>query len=166
VVPSQQPIGHDVASHTHEPLALHSWPCAHAAHMLPAAPHVLLFDVWQAPASLQQPVQPAPPQEQDWLSQDWPVAHVTHFAPPEPHSPGTFPLAHRPLESQQPAAHVAGPQGPPSVAAFVASPDASEITWASAVESSAGPASEASEVAAVESNPVFPSVGPRLASPE
>jgi hypothetical protein len=72
-VPWQQPIGHEVASHTHEPVELHSCPCAQAAHAAPAPPHDVVFDVWHAPASSQQPVQPVPPQEQAWLSQAWPV---------------------------------------------------------------------------------------------
>ncbi len=39
VLPLQQPAGHEVASHTHRPLALHSWPVVHAAQAAPPAPH-------------------------------------------------------------------------------------------------------------------------------
>ena len=38
-LPLQQPAGHEVASHTHRPLALHSWPVVHAAQAAPPAPH-------------------------------------------------------------------------------------------------------------------------------
>jgi len=41
--PLQQPFGHDVASHTHWPVALHSVPDGHGAHAAPALPHELMF---------------------------------------------------------------------------------------------------------------------------
>jgi hypothetical protein len=40
VLPLQHPVGHDVASHTHWPVAvLHSCVGAHTEHAAPAAPH-------------------------------------------------------------------------------------------------------------------------------
>jgi hypothetical protein len=40
VLPLQQPMGQDVASHTHWPVVvLHSWPALHAPQAAPAAPH-------------------------------------------------------------------------------------------------------------------------------
>ena len=36
--PLQQPLGHEVASQTHFPVALHSWPDAHAAQLAPPVP--------------------------------------------------------------------------------------------------------------------------------
>jgi hypothetical protein len=40
VLPLQHPCGHEVASHTHAPVALlHSWPATHAAHVAPPVPH-------------------------------------------------------------------------------------------------------------------------------
>ncbi len=39
-LPLQQPVGHEVASHTHCPVVLlHSWPVPQAPHAAPAAPH-------------------------------------------------------------------------------------------------------------------------------
>ena len=38
VLPLQQPFGHDAASHTHAPLALHAWPEAQAPQVAPAVP--------------------------------------------------------------------------------------------------------------------------------
>ena len=41
--PLQQPFGHEVASHTHWPVELHSVPDGHAAHAAPALPHEFMF---------------------------------------------------------------------------------------------------------------------------
>lgn len=39
MLPLQQPLGHEVASHTHLPVVvLHSWPPAHAPHDAPPVP--------------------------------------------------------------------------------------------------------------------------------
>ncbi len=59
VPPLQQPFAHEVASHTHWPLALHSSPVAHAAHLAPPAPHVPLDC---APYAVHVPL--APPEQQ------------------------------------------------------------------------------------------------------
>jgi hypothetical protein len=40
---SQQPFGHDVASQTHTPLPLHSWPVAHPEQDAAPVPHEM-FD--------------------------------------------------------------------------------------------------------------------------
>jgi hypothetical protein len=38
VPPLQQPLGHEVASQTHCPVALHSWPVPQAAQLAPPVP--------------------------------------------------------------------------------------------------------------------------------
>jgi hypothetical protein len=84
----QQPFGHEVASHAHCPLAVHSRPIAHALHVAPAAPH----DVLDSPASashvllmVQQPGHDVPPQAHAPPEHPSPVPHVLHAAPPVPH---------------------------------------------------------------------------------
>jgi hypothetical protein len=43
VVPSQQPVGHEVASQTHVPLlVLHSWPTRQPPQATPPVPHITL----------------------------------------------------------------------------------------------------------------------------
>jgi hypothetical protein len=44
-------------------------------------------------------------------AQACPARHVAHAAPPPPHAPVVFPVWQRPVASQQPPAHVAGPHG-------------------------------------------------------
>ena len=39
MLPLQQPLGHDAASHTHAPAALHAWPVVHAPQLAPPVPH-------------------------------------------------------------------------------------------------------------------------------
>jgi hypothetical protein len=47
VLPLQQPLGHEVASHTQTPVVvLHSWPWSQGEHAAPAVPH----DVVDSPA--------------------------------------------------------------------------------------------------------------------
>ncbi len=38
VLPLQQPAGHEAASHTHWPAALHAWPLAQLAQLAPPVP--------------------------------------------------------------------------------------------------------------------------------
>lgn len=85
----QQPLGQDVASQTHCPLAvLHSWPTAHALQVAPLAPQ----EPFDSPDSgsqvmpLQQPVHEAPPHEQSPIVQSSPDPHVPQVAPPVPHA--------------------------------------------------------------------------------
>jgi len=40
--PLQHPLGHELASHTQLPVALHSWPAGHALHAAPPVPHEVL----------------------------------------------------------------------------------------------------------------------------
>jgi len=87
VPPLQQPLGHEVASQTHWPLPLHSWPKAHALHATPDAPHDELDSLEtgsHAPA-LQQPAQDAPPHVHAPPEHDSPVAHAPQAAPSMPH---------------------------------------------------------------------------------
>jgi hypothetical protein len=60
---SQHPFGHDAASHTQVPWALHSWCAAQGAQVPPLAPQALVEAVTQAPLE-QHPLQLAPPQLQ------------------------------------------------------------------------------------------------------
>ena len=93
MLPLQQPVGHEVASHTHSPVALlHSCPDKHPAQVAPPAPHEP-FDseayAWQVPLvpPLQQPLgQVLPSHEQTpvVLSQR-PFPQDPHAAPPFPH---------------------------------------------------------------------------------
>jgi hypothetical protein len=85
----QQPLGQEVASHTHWPVVLlHSCPEGHPAHVAPPAPHDV-FDsfarVSQVPAPMQQPEHPLLPQEHCPLLHVSPVPHALQEAPPVPH---------------------------------------------------------------------------------
>jgi hypothetical protein len=162
VLPSQHPLGHDVASHTHVPLLEHSWPFTQATHAAPGAPQAFVVDVTHAPLAEQQPVQ-VPSQEHAWLSQACWAAQVAHCAPPLPHSAAEVPRAHTPLESQQPPGQVAGPQPAASRAPLVASSDASGPEE-STVESSSGP--ESGRLEAITSWPDVASRDGSLASPD
>jgi hypothetical protein len=51
----QQPSLHEVASQTHTPAALHSWPAAHPTHAFPPAPQAVVDDVTHAPVESQHP---------------------------------------------------------------------------------------------------------------
>ena len=78
VPPLQQPLGHDVASHTHWPLLLsHSRPVPHPPQVAPLEPHELLLSL-ERPSHvvpLQQPAQTPPPQEQTPLEHACPPPH-------------------------------------------------------------------------------------------
>lgn len=108
VAPLQQPLGHDVESHTHAPLvgshrcpaehdvALHTHaPLAphagvapmHAAQAAPPAPHV---PPSSAPSAmhdepLQHPLHSKPPQVHAPEAHDWPLMQGAQAAPPLPH---------------------------------------------------------------------------------
>jgi hypothetical protein len=88
VVPLQQPPGQDVASHTHRPLVVsHSWPTAHAAHML-AVPQAALDS--EAYGTHVLPLQhpwghEVASQTQCPLRHSCPIAQEMHAAPAEPH---------------------------------------------------------------------------------
>lgn len=99
--PSQHPLGHDIASHTHM-LPLHRWPVEHAApepqpHE-PSARHTLLLVVLQF-----MHVPPSTPQLPD-------VGGATH-APPMQHPEGHETWSHTQLlpRHRWPAAHCAEP---------------------------------------------------------
>jgi hypothetical protein len=88
VVPLQQPLGHEVASQTHWPVALlHSSPPLQATQAAPPEPHDELDSLERAShvEPLQHPVQEPPPQLHVPLEQVSPVPHELHVAPPVPH---------------------------------------------------------------------------------
>ena len=90
-VPSavQQPLGHEVASHTHAPLDVsHSWPAGHATQATPLLPHVELFSlpVGSHVVPLQHPAHEAPPQLHAPSVHACPELHGVQAAPPVPHS--------------------------------------------------------------------------------
>ncbi len=107
----QQPCGHDDASHTQLPVALHSVPLPQALHAAPPVPHEVLLSlayVSQVPL-LQQPLHIEPPQVHCPVTQADPLAHAAHAAPPVPHSDVDWEpwSMHLPVESQQPLGHEA-----------------------------------------------------------
>ena len=86
-MPLQQPLGHEVASHTQVP-PLHSCPAGHDTQVLPVEPHWLLeLPVSQAPPE-QQPAHAEPLHVHAPLvvSQAWPDEHAPQAAPPAPQS--------------------------------------------------------------------------------
>ncbi len=96
VFPLQHPLGHDVASHTHWPLALHSCPgVAHESQTAPFVPHTV-FDCDPYPSH----VPPVPPLQQPFehvvalqehvpfVRSQTPLGHVPHAAPFVPHWDG------------------------------------------------------------------------------
>lgn len=88
--PLQHPLGQEVASQTHCPVAvLHSWPVGHAAHVAPFDPQ----DWFDSPDSgshvpppLQQPAHKPPPQLHIPFEHVFPVPQAPHVAPLLPHS--------------------------------------------------------------------------------
>jgi hypothetical protein len=108
---SQQPLGHEAASHTHLPWALHSWWVAQAAHEPPLAPQVVFDAVTQVPFE-QHPLQLVPPQLQAPPLQAWPEEHAPQAFPPEPQAlvDCADVATQLPPVSQQPFGHEAGVQ--------------------------------------------------------
>jgi hypothetical protein len=49
-------LGHELASQTHAPSALHSLPLAHGVQAAPPTPQVALVDVWHCPLVSQHPL--------------------------------------------------------------------------------------------------------------
>ena len=85
--PLQQPFGHDVASHTHWPVELHSVPDGHAAHATPELPQELMFS-WAYASHvplLQQPAHAVPPQLQLPLVHVEVAEQLPQLTPPVPH---------------------------------------------------------------------------------
>jgi hypothetical protein len=120
----QQPIGHDVALHTHCPEdVLHVCPEGQATHVTPLLPQDELDSIDSLsqlpppPPGVQQPLHPVKPQEHVPLLQFWNEPHAPHAAPPVPHSafdwadvathvvPSQHPLEHEaPSQTHTPAA--------------------------------------------------------------
>ncbi len=92
----QQPLGHEVASQTHCPVAsLHSWPVAHAPHVAPPVPHEPFDSLAYAshvPVTppLQQPLGQvlASQAHSPLVVSHRLLAHAAQVAPPAPHSDG------------------------------------------------------------------------------
>jgi hypothetical protein len=86
----QHPLGHEVESQTHCPVALlHSSFAPHCSHVAPPAPHEVLLSFARARQlpPLQQPVHDPPPQLHDPLEQVSPLPHGLQVAPLVPHWP-------------------------------------------------------------------------------
>jgi hypothetical protein len=84
----QQPAGHDVASQTHLPAELHSWPEGHAAHVAPLLPHEALDSpdsCSHTPRPVQQPAHAPPLHEHVPFEHESPLPHALQAAPPAPH---------------------------------------------------------------------------------
>ena len=56
MLPLQHPLGHEVASHAHEPALEQVWPVPHALHAAPPLPHVAFAEVLHWPVLSQQPL--------------------------------------------------------------------------------------------------------------
>jgi hypothetical protein len=86
-VASQQPPGHEVASHTHVPVPLHSCPCLQPTQAAPLTPHAAFVGVTQLPVTSQQPLgHEAASQMHPPSPHAWPGGQVTHAAAPVPHA--------------------------------------------------------------------------------
>jgi hypothetical protein len=81
---SQQPLGHEVESHTHSPSELHLCLASHCTHSPPATPHVAFDEATHLPFE-QQPLQLVPPQLQTPFSHDSPVPQPAQAFPFLPH---------------------------------------------------------------------------------
>jgi hypothetical protein len=103
---SQQPFGHDAASHTQAPEAPHSCPAAHATHAAPFLPHAAFVAVTHCPEPLQQPdAHDVPPHVHDPWLQDWPTLQAVQAAPCVPQAAAVGVDTQWPLPSQQPPGH-------------------------------------------------------------
>jgi hypothetical protein len=80
---SQQPPGHEFASQTHLPCALHSWLALQAEHTVPPSPHAVLDEPTHVPEE-QQPLQLTFPQLHAPLLHVWPELQAPHALPAEP----------------------------------------------------------------------------------
>jgi hypothetical protein len=98
VLPLQQPVGHDVASHTHWPaVLLHSWPELQAPHVAPPVPHELFdSDAYGSHVPVAPPLQQpfghvlASHEQRPSVVSQTPFAQVAHAAPPTPHCAGDW----------------------------------------------------------------------------
>jgi hypothetical protein len=100
---SQQPLAHDVASHTHMPDE-QCCPLEHPTHAMPPVPHVELDELRQLADPSQQPDRQEVPlhtQLPPWHC--WPVAQAT--VPPDPQTQAALALqvSVRPLQATQAA---------------------------------------------------------------
>ncbi len=131
ICPLQQPPGHEVALHTHWPVAVsHSVPVEHATHAMPPAPQAeddCELAPMHVPPALQQPLGHEAALHThcpELVLHVCPIPHGAHCVPAEPHDPldslasGSHvppavqqplhdvpPQLHMPLEHVPPAAH-------------------------------------------------------------
>lgn len=160
--PLQQPMGHELALHTHWPVAVsHSWPAAHATQTAPPAPHAAVDSMpagKHAPPAVQQPLGHELGLHTHWpppVSHVCPDAHAAQSVPPAPHEPvvslasGSHvppdvqqplhcapPHVHAPPEHVPPAAH--GAHAAPALPHDVADCDAYGSHWPLAVQQPLG----------------------------
>jgi hypothetical protein len=118
VVPLQQPVEHEVGSHTHAPVTVsHSCPLAHTAHITPPAPHAEADcepGRTHAPLGVQHPpghVVALHTQCPVVVLHSVPGGHAAHRVPPAPHDAvdSLDSGSHVALDVQQPA-HAEPPQ--------------------------------------------------------
>jgi len=131
VLPLQQPPGHEVASHTHLPLGVHSWPVAHGPQVAPPVPH----EPFDSEANASQ-VPLVPPTQQPFgqvfgsheqrpsVVSHRPFAHAAQAAPPAPHSEADCEEARMQVAPlQQPKGHEVASQAQRPVRASHSWPD-------------------------------------------
>lgn len=120
-LPSQQPLGHDVASHTHMP-SMHRWPLAHGApdphahepavqrsarsgsqamHAPPDVPQVARLGALHVEPE-QHPVGQLAAQPSHTPAVQPPPPQLWHAPPPTPHCAGEVPASHVPSVRQHP----------------------------------------------------------------
>jgi hypothetical protein len=105
----QQPMPQEVASHTHWPEELHSWPLWHATHATPPVPHEACAEVTHWPLESQHPVgHELASHTHEPETHSWPVGHILHATPLAPHA-AFEDVSHEPALEQQPM-HAAPPQ--------------------------------------------------------
>jgi hypothetical protein len=128
VVPTQQPVGHEVASQTHAPVAM-SQPCpaAHVVHIAPPMPHAApdcIPGATHTPSVEQHPLGHVLALHTQWpelVSHSWPEAHAAHSVPPAPHdafdsldsASHVPPDVQQPLHAEPPQVHAPPEQLPP-----------------------------------------------------
>jgi hypothetical protein len=90
--PTQQPLGHEVASQTHAD-SLHSWPDGHATHAFPPIPHDVLVSLVGCshlkvePLLAQHPGHDLPAHVHEPSEHASPFTHAPQAPPPVPHAP-------------------------------------------------------------------------------
>jgi hypothetical protein len=115
VVPLQQPLGQDVALHTHDPVELHACPVAQGWQAAPPTPQVMVFDVWHMPLLSQHPLGHdfASQTHRPWALHSWLVPQGRQATPPSPHCVFDGVVTHTPLPQHPAQLAPAQLQAPP-----------------------------------------------------